>query len=236
MKTTINQKIKTWFYLILSFGLILSFTTGCEEKNEDPETVIDYDGNVYHVVKIGDQDWLVENLKVTHYRNGDAVPNVTGDAAWEGLAELEKGAYCDYGNNPANGNIYGRLYNFYAVRDSRGLAPAGWHVATDAEWTTMTTFLGGEGVAGGKLKETGLTHWMTPNTDATNSSGFTALPGGFRWFSGVYEYNGLGGVWWTSTAGTDIDGTTRYLDYQAPDCMRDLNNMRHGASVRCVRD
>lgn len=221
-------------------GMCLIFTqfTSCveDETEEITETVQDYDGNIYHIVKIGSQEWLVENLKVTHYKNGEVIQNVTSNATWESLAESKKGAYCNYDNNASNGNTYGRLYNFYAVKDSRGIAPAGWHVATDAEWTMLTSFLGGEGSAGGKLKEKGLAHWQTPNSDAKNSVGFTALPGGFRWFSGEFDDINLAGVWWTATDVSLVDAYTRYMNYQAEDCMRDLNNLRHGASVRCVRD
>ena len=110
-------------------------------------TVTDIDGNLYYTVKIGEQWWMLENLRVTHYRNGDAIPNVTDDAEWEGLST---GAYCDYDNDPANVATYGRLYNWYAVGDSRNIAPAGWHVPSDDEWQTLVDYLGGSSVAGGE--------------------------------------------------------------------------------------
>jgi uncharacterized protein (TIGR02145 family) len=220
--------------IFLCIGFI--FFLGIKGKAQNNGLVTDRDGNVYHVVTIGGQDWLAANLKVTHYKNGAAIDKVKGSASWEECAENERGAYCDYKNNAANGLIYGRLYNFFAVNDPRGLCPEGWHVASDEEWLTMTAFVGGDSIAGGILKETGWAHWTPPNTDAVNSLGFTALPGGFRWFSGYFEEMRLGGVWWTSTCGNDTDAYTRYIDYQASDCMKDLNNKRHGASVRCVKD
>jgi len=200
------------------------------------ETVTDYDGNVYHVLKTGSQDWLAENLKVTHFSDGSAIDKIKGSTAWEETSENERAAYCDYKNNEANSAVYGRLYNFFAVNDPRGLCPEGWHVASDEEWLSLTGGTGGDSIAGGILKETGLTHWKAPNTDAVDSFGFSALPGGFRWFSGYFEGLKLRGVWWTSSCANDVDAVTRYIDYQAPDCMKDLNNKRHGASVRCVRD
>jgi uncharacterized protein (TIGR02145 family) len=219
-------------FLSLVLMILLVYPGGAQNN----EVVTDYDGNMYHVVTIGGQDWLEANLKVTHYKNGAAIDKVKGSASWEECAENERGAYCDYRNNSANSVIYGRLYNFFAVNDPRGLCPEGWHVASDEEWLIMTAFVGGDSIAGGILKETGLAHWTSPNTDAVNSVGFTALPGGFRWFSGYFEEIRLGGVWWTSSCENDVDAYTRYIDYQASDCMKDLNNKRHGASVRCVKD
>ena len=149
-------------------------------------TVTDIDGNTYQTVKIGDQWWMAENLKVTCYRNGDAIPNITDGTTW---ASLSTGAYCEYNNDINNVATYGRLYNWYAVTDSRNIAPAGWHVPSDAEWKQLEMYLGmsqSEADAtgwrgtdeGGKLKEVGTMHWNSPNTGATNESGFTALPGG----------------------------------------------------------
>jgi uncharacterized protein (TIGR02145 family) len=149
-------------------------------------TVTDYDGNVYQTVQIGTQIWLKENLKTTHYRDGTAIPNVSDQNQW---SNLTSGAYCNYNNSTSNSDIYGRLYNWYAVCNSHNLAPEGWHISTDAEWTTLRDFLGGPEVAGGKIKEAGFTHWSSPNTGATNESGFTALGGGYRKYSG--EFSGI---------------------------------------------
>lgn len=158
----------------IAYGNEVSFKT---------QGVTDVDGNVYDTVTIGAQIWMKENLKTTHYRNGDPIPNVTDNTAW---STLTSGAYANYNNDAANVATYGRLYNWFAVKDARNIAPAGWHVPTDAELNTLIAYLGGVSVAGGKLKEAGTVHWASPNTGATNSSGFTALPGGYRLFNGVF--------------------------------------------------
>jgi uncharacterized protein (TIGR02145 family) len=140
------------------------------------QTVKDFEGNVYKTITIGTQTWMADNLRTTKYRNGDAIPEVTDSSAW---INLITGAYCNYNNTRNNDTIvsYGRFYNLYAVTDNRNICPTGWHVSTDAEWTTLTDYLGGASVAGDKLKEKGTTHWESPNAGATNEIGFTALPG-----------------------------------------------------------
>jgi uncharacterized protein (TIGR02145 family) len=195
-------------------------------------TCIDYDGNAYPTFQIGAQVWMSENLRVTHYRNGDAIPNVTDNTAW---AALTTGAYCWYDNNQGTNAKYGALYNWYAVDDSRGLCPAGWHEPTDAEWTTLTTYLGGESVAGGKMKSASAL-WGSPNTDATNSSGYKGLPGGHRVISGGFNSVGYYGVWWTSTEGGGDDAWYRYLHYSDPGVNRDYDYKESGFSVRCLRN
>jgi len=164
-----------------------TLTTGGEE-----------DAKIVSVV-IGTQTWMASNLNVTKYRNGDKIPQVKNAATWGGL---QSGAWCFYNNDTANGNVYGRLYNWYAVNDPRGLAPAGWHIPTDMEWAVLDTCLGGEYVSGGAMKETGTTHWVNPNNEATNLSGFTGLPGGYRadcdkW--GLFFDLGSYGRWWSTT-------------------------------------
>jgi uncharacterized protein (TIGR02145 family) len=207
-----------------AYGNEISFTSA--------EQVIDIDGNIYHVVTIGTQDWLVENLKVTKYRNGDPIPNVTDALAWE---LLSTGAYCNYDNLQSNGTTYGRLYNWYAVSDDRNIAPAGWHVPDDAEWNVLINHLGGISIAGGKLKEAGLTHWKDPNHGATNISGFTALPAGLRNFGGGFEYIIWGCGFWSTSFEND-DATVQMLDYNTEDIFAGQNGFRYGRSVRCIRD
>ena len=138
-------------------------------------------------VKIGNQKWTTKNLEVTKYRNGDEIPYVEDATEW---AKLTTGAWCYYQNKTSNGTIYGKLYNLFAVMDKRGLAPQGFHIPTDAEWTILSDFLGGTDIAGGKLKEKGIVHWKSPNTGATNSSGFTAVPGGYRYSGGNFGFLG----------------------------------------------
>jgi len=182
-------------------------------------------------VTIGTQVWMKKNLTVTRYRNGDIIPQVKDSAQW---AKLTTGAWCWYNNDSTTGAVYGKLYNWYAVHDPRGLAPVGWHVSSDSEWYVVSNFLG-KG-SGGKMKETGTTHWFDPNVDATNSSGFTGLPGGYRSEIGQFCYIRYLGLWWTST-GYNISSSwyrrllcySDFLDYwRFPKQM--------GFSVRCIRN
>ena len=149
-----------------------------------------------HNVTIGDQIWTGCNLSVTTYRNGDTIPQVTDPTVWE---TLTTGAWCHVNGDPANEPTYGRLYNWYAVTDPRGLGPVGYHIPTVTERDTLASYLGGLSVAGGKLKEVGTCHWSSPNVGATNESGFTAFGAGDRSYDGTYENFNSGGAWWTST-------------------------------------
>jgi uncharacterized protein (TIGR02145 family) len=210
------------------YGAVLSFTT-----LDSTGTVTDIDGNTYRTAKIGNQWWMVENLKVTHYRNGDALPNVTDDITWAGLTT---GAYSEYNNNPANVATYGRLYNWYAVDDSRSIAPEGWHIASDAEWQTLDTFLGGDAAAGGKMKEKGTTHWLSPNTGATDEVGFAGLPAGDHGYAGGYESIGSFALFWSSTAGTGLGAKFWSLHYYDSILSNFTNDKHAGLSVRCIKD
>jgi uncharacterized protein (TIGR02145 family) len=223
--------------------VILSFyLTSCKKDKKDSNdnnddlptsTVTDIDGNVYQTVTIGSQVWMAENLKTTKYRNGSAIPNVTDDTAW---SNLTTGAYCDYENTLSNSTTYGKLYNWYAVTDSRNIAPTGWHLPTDDEWTTLTTYLGGESVAGGKLKEIGTTQWASPNTGATNESGFTALPGGYRSGNGTFLSIGGAGYWWSSTEYNTGYAWVRGMHYDDSYLLRSNGNKTCAFSIRCIRD
>ena len=223
-----------------SYGSEISFKTLANSNgitfNPDLTygTMTDNDGNVYKTITIGTQTWMAENLKTTKYRNGDPIPNVTDNAEWLALAT---GAYCWTNIDPANKAVYGGLYNWYAVADSRNIAPGGWHVPTDAEWTTLTTFLGGEYVAGGKLKETSLAHWLSPNTGASNSSGFTAIPGLCRDYNNPAFFRmGDSNYLWSSTANASTTAWFRELSYGDTNAGRGLYYKKGGFSVRCVRD
>lgn len=188
-------------------------------------------GGSFDSVTIGNQIWTLKNLDVTTYRNGDAIPQVTDSAQWRGLTT---GAWCYYNNDPANAAVYGKLYNWYAVTDPRGLAPSGWHIPTDAEWTILTTFLGGESVAGGKMKEAGTMHWLSPNTEATNESGLTILPGG----AGNGNFLGIGkfGYFWSSSEFNTLFGWERTL-YNFAGNVGILGGEKwSGRSVRCLKD
>jgi uncharacterized protein (TIGR02145 family) len=184
-------------------------------------------------VEIDGQIWDKCNLNVTTYRNGDTIPEVTDPAVW---ATLTTGAWCHYNNDPLNEPIYGKLYNWYAVNDPRGLAPIGKHIPTDAEWTTLTDYLGGLTVAGGKMKETGLCHWQTPNTGATNDSGFTALPGGNRINVGAFDDISVASLFWSSTEYNDIFSWYRSLAFTNITVNRNATAKEVGLSVRCLAD
>ncbi|MEI6138141.1 MAG: fibrobacter succinogenes major paralogous domain-containing protein [Mariniphaga sp.] len=196
-------------------------------------TVTDIDGNVYHYITIGTQTWMVENLKTTHYRNGDPIPNVTENTVWAGLGT---GAYCWYNNDAATYKAgYGAIYNWYAVVDDRNIAPFGWHVPTNAEWITLTDYLGGVSEAGGKLKEAGTAHWLSPNTGATNASGFTGLPGGYRNINGSFDWIGKYGFWWSYSEYLSKDAWSRSVYCSDSNVYRGFDNY-YGLSVRCLRD
>src|SRR5690554_4690979 len=195
-------------------------------------SITDIDGNTYKTVTIGTQTWMAENLKVTKYNDGIAIPNVTDNTAW---SELTTGALCDYDNTPSNSETYGKLYNWHAVNTGK-LCPTGWHVPSDAEWTELTDYLGGTSVVGGKLKETGTTHWNSPNTGATNETGFTALPGGYRFFNGAFDNFGYIGHWWSATEGNTYGAWYRELYFYYSSVYRDYYYKEEGYSVRCVRD
>ena len=207
-------------------------------------TVTDIDGNTYQTVKIGDQWWMAKNLKVTRYRNGDPIPNVTDDGTWAGLTT---GACCTYDNDDTYVETYGRLYNWFAVDDSRNIAPEGWHVPSDEEWKELEMTLGmsrSEADAadwrgtdeGGKLKETGTTHWNAPNVGATNESGFSALPGGLRTLNGIYNNIWHYAFFWSSTELTSSNAWFRYLINSNAQVYRYSDYKHDGFSVRCVKD
>jgi uncharacterized protein (TIGR02145 family) len=199
----------------------------------------DNDGNNYATLKIDTLTWMAENLRATHYHNGESILNVTDHDVWEGLAT---GARCYYNNDSATYDpVYGALYNWYAVNDSRNLCPTGWYVPTDVEWTTLTDSLGGSDVAGGKMKsigtiEAGTGLWSAPNTGATNESGFSALPGGYRYDNG--EFNGVGdnGHWWSATQSSANYAWYRDVSYHFAGVSRGSLSKNFGYSVRCVKN
>ncbi len=239
-------------FCILLIALVTTVFVGCESGSDSETnggvssavfnstltygTMTDQDGNTYKTIEIGNQTWMAENLRATKYRNGDEIQEVTESNAW---GELTTGAQCSYENTSNNDTIatFGRLYNWYAVADSRNLAPTGWHIPTDDEWEVLITYLGGYLVAGGKMKESGNTSWNSPNTDATNESGFTALPAGSRYNgeSTFGDFN-LYGYFWSSTQYDETRARNRYLSYRFAISYREFYNKQHGFSVRCVKD
>ena len=234
------RKINIICFLFLS-SLFLFFGNSCKKKNKDnvdtgpavTEVVKDIDGNVYHFVTIGSQVWMTENLKTSRYRNGDSITNAKAAYQWN---TMTSGACCNNGNDVANAAVYGRLYNWYAIVDSRGLAPVGWHIPTDTEWATLATFLGGDALAGGKLKETGTIHWVAPNTGASNAYSFNALPTGIRLSNGTFEIPGSHSNFWTSTQVLPSNAWYRTLAFNQAALNRFNENKTSGFSIRLIKD
>ena len=229
-----KNKIYFFRYSFLVFLFLISFC--CEKSDNIKEpTITDIEGNVYNTVAIGNQIWMKENLKVTKYRNGDPIPNVI-DEHWNAP---NIGAYCNYGNNLSDSEIYGKLYNWSAVVDSRYLAPEGWHIPTKDDWQELIEYLGGESTAGGKLKETGTIYWNEPNHAATNEYNFSGLPGGYRSFSGTFFGESEIGGFWSSTKSNNPNREEAwmlkiYYNKSSADFLE--YPLNEGFSVRCIKD
>ncbi|MBU3715371.1 MAG: hypothetical protein FGM46_10580 [Ferruginibacter sp.] len=189
-------------------------------------------------VTIGKQVWMSENLNVEKFRNGDAIPEAKTAEEWKKAGEEGKPAWCYYENrsiqdDPENGEKYGKLYNWYAVNDPRGLAPKGWHIPSDDEWTILANFLGGAKVAGDKMQSK--TGW-NDGGNGSNSSGLSGLPGGNRYYHGPFTNIGLYGFWWSSTEDNTSNAWLRFLSYNNGSVGRYSSGKPNGFSVRCVRD
>ena len=213
------------------YGNERSFTTLLKEG-----APADADGNVYSTVVIGDQEWFTENLKTTKYNDNTAIPNVTENDAWK---DTYTGAYCWYENNKATNNVYGALYNWYAVGTGK-LCPKGWHVPTEDEWTTLIDYVGGANVAGGKLKSTRTApdahpRWDSPNSAATDEYGFSALPGGRRYGGAFMELGGFG-FWWNGNQYDAMNARFMNMEYVGGGAWRLMDEKTTGFSVRCLRD
>ncbi len=197
-------------------------------------TVTDIDGNVYDVIAIGTQIWMKENLRTTRYHDGTKIPEVTSYDVWK---KLTTAAYSWYDNDSLYANPYGAMYNYYVVSTNK-LCPVGWHVPANDDWTQLTDFLGGVTVAGGKLKEAGITHWDSPNADATNESGFTAVPAGYRSCTyGVWFSMGQDATWWSSSRYDNSSAWCRAITlYNTSDVQAFPNDDGYGTSVRCIKD
>ncbi len=187
-------------------------------------------------VTIGNQVWMAENMNIDKFRNGDPIPEAKTDREWELAGKRGEPAWCYYDNDQENGQKYGKLYNWYAVNDSRGLAPAGYHIPSDAEWKVLTDHLGGESEAGGKMKSIGTQYWRNPNVDANNESGFSGVPGGLRDYNGTFNYIGFHGYWWSSSQTNWSSIRSRNLDHYDGNVNRFDDSKNNGFSVRCLRD
>ena len=183
--------------------------------------------------QIGNQIWMTENLNVDRFRNGDAILEAKTAEEWKAAGNTKRPAWCYYDNAPANGEKYGKLYNWYAVKDTRGLALVGWHVPSDAEWTILSNYIGGENVAGKSMKSTA--GWYN-NGNGTNSRGFSGLPGGYRLSSGDFNYVGGIGCWWSASENDVTDAWNRYLSSFKSPLYRSYDAKDYGFSVRCIKD
>jgi uncharacterized protein (TIGR02145 family) len=242
-----SRSIKLCFCLVLGIGFLVS----CKEIKKPPHniqsttedvktpiqksgTISDVYGNVYRYLELCDgKEWMIENLNVSHYSNGDEIPQVQDPEEW---ANLKTGAWCYYLNDSSYGVVYGKLYNWYAINDPRGLAPEGWRISSKKDWVLLTECLGGDNVAGGKLKEIGSSHWMSPNVGAVNTSGFSALPAGGRSSKGEFTLVDNLGVYWTSDSHDELQAWIRHLSYSNTFVVEFYNDKRNGFSVRCVRE
>jgi uncharacterized protein (TIGR02145 family) len=206
---------------IASVGLLFSCTEASVEALSENEAAI------------GSQVWMTQNLNVDKFRNGDPIPEAKTNAEWETARNNKQPAWCYYDNNPANGVKYGKLYNYYAVNDSRGLAPAGYHIPSNEEWTKLTDFLGGEGVAGIKMKSTN--GWYKDG-NGTNESGFSGLPGGYRGRGGAFMNRRFTGYWWTATVSKINPGVPHNLKWGDGRIRNNDDVSFIGMSVRCIKD
>lgn len=225
--------------ILLILLLVLAF--GCAKDDDAAKNATP----VLSTIIIGTQVWSNKNLDLTTYRDGTPIPQVTEPADW---ANLTTGAWCYYNNDSSYGSTYGKLYNWYAVMgifdeasktDSskrKKLAPEGFHVPSDEEWTILYTYLGGDILAGDKMKETASSHWNSPSTVASNSSGFTGLPGGYRYDFGPFFGSGIVGYWWSSTEISTGTAWHRVLINQSGTSNRAAIYKRDGLSVRCLMD
>ena len=224
--------------LCMNYGWPTAYFEAVIYTNSDwkTSTVKDSEGNSYYTVSIGTQEWMAQNLKATRYNNGDVI-GTTSPPALDITAESSPKYQWAYAGNENNVDTYGRLYTWHAVTDNRNVCPTGWHVPKDAEWTVLTDFLGGNSVAGGKLKESGIVHWLDPNSGGNNESGFTALPGGIRdERSGAFYDIGREGGWWSSTEYAVYSALVRNLNYGTSNVERFDRQKYYGFSVRCLRD
>ncbi len=225
------EKIKFIFLVVFFIYCFLVFN--CSKSYSQ---LIDIDGNEYKTVKIGNQEWMVENLNVEHFRNGDIIPQVQDEWKW---SQLRTGAWCYFKNVVDNGAKFGKLYNWFVVTDSRGLAPEGWHIPTDKDWKILINYLGGDEIAGGKMKSTTL--WNSPNEGATNVSGFSALPSTLRDWDGRFGTEGDYCSYWSlsetnSPFQLNNYAYSRSLNNKDATIEYSYKNKRNGLSIRCVKD
>ena len=220
-------------FVTIIFGALLVLIISCKKDEPPPEPVTDIDGTIYNTVKIGEQIWMAENLKTRRFNDGSEIQLVTDASIW---SNLSTGAYCWYKNEESSySDPYGVIYNGYAISTGK-LCPAGWHVPDREEWQKLREFTGDSIKGGGKLKETGTDHWLAPNKGADNSSGFTAVASGMRYFDGTYASVGyFTGIWSSTETGTN---DLWYMSLYFGDAAFNMSHITksHGFSVRCIKD
>jgi len=232
---TINLPVNETYYLVAFATNDKGTSTGTVKSIKTDWLVKDVDGNVYHTLYLNKRWWLKEDLKTTHYRDGTAIPNITDNNDW---MNLKTGAYANYNNDTSLVKTYGRLYNFYAIETGK-LGIKGWHVSTENEWLELYMALGNDPHNGGKLKEVGTEHWKAPNVGATNSTGFTAIPGGDRSADGLGKFNDLGisAVWWVNESVGTKRGSVVFIDNDN-DVLHVLVDApkREGLAIRLIKN
>lgn len=241
--SNISQLVQNTFYYLRAYAINSAGTAYGNQENfttrwhDQPGTVTDADGNFYDTIAIGPQTWMKENLKSTKYESGEPIPMVTDDLDW---FNLTRPGYCWYNNDLNNKTIYGALYNWFTVDQAsngyNNLCPTGWHVPTDHDWDLLMIYLGGDSAAVCKLRESGSSHWQSPNINATNVSGFTALPGGCRDYDGWYYVIGSFGYWWSTTAFVMGGACSRFMGYDGSGGYSYGRFEQDGFSVRCIKD
>jgi uncharacterized protein (TIGR02145 family) len=234
--TTYHYRLRAVNSLGTTLGDDMTFTTksavpGNSIFNPDLTygSLNDNDGHTYKTIQLGTRTWMAENLKSTKFNDNTLIPFVPDDVVW---SELTTPGYCWYNNDSIS---YGALYNWYSVNTGK-LCPAGWHVPTDEEWTSLTNFLGGDSIAGNKLRETGTLHWQSPNSGSTNESGFTGLAGGYRNTAGSFGNIRKIGYWWSASAFNTIDAYYRFVSFNYDHVVRSNSSLTGGFSVRCVKN
>jgi uncharacterized protein (TIGR02145 family) len=228
-----KKKIVYLISSIMTFTLLICLiTTSCQKSNDDSNittgTVSDIDGNEYKTIKIGSQWWMAENLKVSKFRNGDSIPDVTDSSFWN---SNNNAAYCWYNNDISNKKLFGALYNWNVVKDHRNVAPEGWHIPTTSEWNVLINFLGGDSIAGLSLKSTN--GWFN-NGNGNNNSGFNSFSSGFRDYAGIFL--NVGASFWTTTTLESGRNYCRILYPQGNDIILGIAYDKEGLSIRCIKD
>ena len=231
------MKRRFWLYPSIIISVFFIFLASCKKDTSNifPDTITDYDGNVYHTVQIGTQTWLRENLVVTHYRNGDSIFNAQDSVFW---GNQTAGAFCIYSDSTYNLINYGLLYNWYAASDTN-IAPIGFHVAADSDWNKLITFLGGDSIAGGQMRNFDTTYWYTPNVALTNSADFNAFPSGYRSLdttANAFQYLNYGAFWWSATAVDAAHASAWNIYGNTTAIYHDTLSNGWGLGIRCVKN